>query len=102
MAYALTHLGKEVRVVRKDAPPPPMMAFPGVAQIEVTDHVDDAGDAAIIMECGDLARTGVSGLDQACVINLAHHPGNLMFGNALPFRGLSKKDVSLPLVWPLA
>ena len=82
MAYALKHLGKDVRVVSKDAPPPPMLAFPGVPQIEVTDQVDDAGDAAIIMECGDLARTGVSGLDKAFVINIDHHPGNQMFGNA--------------------
>ena len=82
MAYALKHLGKEVRVVSRDAPPPPMMAFPGVPQIEITDHVDDPGDVAIIMECGDLARTGVSGLDRAFVINIDHHPGNQMFGHA--------------------
>ena len=81
MAYALRHLGKEVRVVSRDAPPPPMMAFPGVTEIEVTAHLDDPGEAAIIMECGDLARTGVSGLDQAFVINIDHHPGNLMFGD---------------------
>jgi phosphoesterase RecJ-like protein len=82
MAYALKHLGKEVRVVSRDAPPPPMLAFPGVAEIEVTDHVADPGDAAIIMECGDLARTGVTGLDTTFVINIDHHPGNQMFGNA--------------------
>jgi phosphoesterase RecJ-like protein len=82
MAYALKHLGKEVRVVSKDAPPPPMMVFPGVPEIEVTDHVADPGDAVIVMECGDLARTGVTGLDQAFVINIDHHPGNHMYGGA--------------------
>lgn len=82
MAYALRHLGKEVRVVSHDPPPPPMMAFPGVPGIEVTDYVADPGDAAIIMECGDLARTGIGGLDQTFVINIDHHPGNQMFGNA--------------------
>jgi phosphoesterase RecJ-like protein len=82
MAFALRHLGKDVRVVSRDAPPPPMMAFPGVAGIEVTDHVADPGEAVIVMECGDLARTGVTGLDRAFVINIDHHPGNLMFGQA--------------------
>jgi phosphoesterase RecJ-like protein len=82
MAYALKHLGKEVRVVSKDPPPPPMMAFPGVPEIIVTDRVDDPGDAAIIMECGDLARTGEAGLDQTFVINIDHHPGNHLFGDA--------------------
>jgi phosphoesterase RecJ-like protein len=82
MAFALRHLGKEVRVVSKDAPPPPLMVFPGVGEIEVTDHVDDPGDAVIVMECGDLPRTGVTGLDRAFVINIDHHPGNTMYGGA--------------------
>jgi phosphoesterase RecJ-like protein len=80
MAYALKHLGKDVRVVSRDAPPPPMMVFPGVPEIEVTDHVADPGDAVIVMECGDLARTGVAGLDRGFVINIDHHPGNTLFG----------------------
>ncbi|HTM05137.1 MAG TPA: bifunctional oligoribonuclease/PAP phosphatase NrnA [Vicinamibacterales bacterium] len=82
MAYALTHLGKDVRVVFRDPPPPPLMVFPGVRGIQVTDGVDDPGDAVIVMECGDLARTGVAGLDRAFVINIDHHPGNTMYGGA--------------------
>ena len=80
MAYALRHLGKDVRVVSRDAPPPPMMVFPGVPGIEVTDRVADPGDAVIVMECGDIRRTGVEGLDRGYVINIDHHPGNTMFG----------------------
>ena len=57
MAYALKTLGKEVRIVNKDAASAPLMAFPGVPSIEITDHVDGTFDAAIIMECGDLRRT---------------------------------------------
>src|SRR4029078_5753992 len=37
-------------------------------------------DAAIIMECGDLARTGVEGLARYFVINIDHHPGNTNYG----------------------
>ena len=32
------------------------------------------------MECGDLARTGVTGLDRSFVINIDHHPGNTGYG----------------------
>ena len=32
------------------------------------------------MECGDLARTGVQGLERHFIINIDHHPGNAMFG----------------------
>ncbi len=80
MAYALLHLGKEVRVVSRDAPPPPLMVFPGVPEVIVTDHVEDPGDAVIVMECGDLRRTGVAGLEKGYVINIDHHPGNAMYG----------------------
>lgn len=80
MAFALAALGKDVRVVSTDAPPAPMMVFPGVPGIEVTGRVDDPGDAVIVMECGDLKRTGVEGLDAGFVINIDHHPGNTMYG----------------------
>lgn len=81
MAYALRTLGKAVRVVSSDLPAPPLLAQPGVADIVVTTHVEDPGDAVIVMECGDLARTGVSGLDRAFVINIDHHTGNTVFGD---------------------
>jgi phosphoesterase RecJ-like protein len=81
MAYALRALGKEVRIVNSDPAPPPLMAFPGVADIEIARDAGGGFDAAIIMECGDLARTGVGGLDRAFVINIDHHPGNTGYGN---------------------
>jgi len=80
MAFALRQIGKQVRVVNRDPAPASLIAFPGVADVEVADHIDDPGDAAIIMECGDLARTGVEGLDRGFVINIDHHVGNTGFG----------------------
>jgi len=80
MAFALRELGKEARVVHKDLAPAPLLTFPGVPEIEIADRVDGAFDAAIIMECGDLSRTGVAGLDQGFVINIDHHPGNSNYG----------------------
>jgi phosphoesterase RecJ-like protein len=80
MAFALRALGKDVRVVNSDAAPGPLAAFPGVADIEIAGRVEGPLDAAIIMECGDLARTGVAGLDQFFVINIDHHPGNSGYG----------------------
>jgi phosphoesterase RecJ-like protein len=80
MAHALRALGKDVRVVNRDPAPPPLMAFAGVPDIEIAEKVDGNFDAAIIMECGDLARTGVEGLDRGFVINIDHHPGNTGYG----------------------
>jgi phosphoesterase RecJ-like protein len=80
MAYALKALGKDVVAVNADPAPPPLMAFPGVPDIIIAPRVEGDFDAAIIMECGDLARTGVSGLDRFFVINIDHHPGNSGYG----------------------
>jgi phosphoesterase RecJ-like protein len=80
MAYALRALGKEARIVNRDPPPLPLLSFPGVADIEIAERIDDTGDAVIVMESGDLSRTGVAGLDAGFVINIDHHVGNTMYG----------------------
>jgi phosphoesterase RecJ-like protein len=80
MRYALRALGKDVRVINRDPAPGPMLAFPGVREIEVSGTAEGDFDAAIIMECGDLGRTGVEGLDRLFVINIDHHPGNAEYG----------------------
>ena len=80
MAYALRELGKDVVIVNADAAPATLQPFPGVADIRIAPDAGGPFDAAIIMECGDLARTGVAGLDRAFVINIDHHPGNTNYG----------------------
>jgi bifunctional oligoribonuclease and PAP phosphatase NrnA len=82
MAYALRALGKDVRIVNRDPAPPPMQAFPGVGDIEIAGEVTGKVDldAVLVMECGDLARTGVTGLERFFLINIDHHPGNALFG----------------------
>ncbi|MGH9141352.1 MAG: DHH family phosphoesterase [Vicinamibacterales bacterium] len=80
MAYALWTMGKEATVVNADPAPPPLMAFPGVPDIRIAPSVAEEFDAAIIMECGDLKRTGVSGFERFFVINIDHHPGNTAYG----------------------
>jgi phosphoesterase RecJ-like protein len=80
MAYALRYLGKDVRIVNRDPAPPPLQVFPGVSDIQIADRVDDPGDCVIVMESGDLSRTGVAGLDGGFIINIDHHVGNTMFG----------------------
>jgi phosphoesterase RecJ-like protein len=80
MAHALRALGKEVRVVNKDRAPGPLLAFPGVSEIEIADQVDPGFDVALIMECGSLDRTGVEGLARGVVVNIDHHPDNAAYG----------------------
>jgi bifunctional oligoribonuclease and PAP phosphatase NrnA len=80
LVLALRALGKDARMVMCDVPPAYLQPFPAVDGLWITRHVDDTFDAAVIMECGDLTRTGVSGLDRSLVINIDHHPGNTRYG----------------------
>src|SRR5438874_10375745 len=64
MAYALEALGKDVRLVNADPAPEHYMDFPGADRIEVTRVFERSdADALIVMESGDLARTGIRGLE---------------------------------------
>lgn len=80
LAYALRDLGKDVRVINRDPAPSPLMAFPGVPDIQIADTAGAPIDAVVVMECGDLARTGLRDIDQHFIINIDHHPGNAQFG----------------------
>ena len=80
MAYALESLGKQVRLVNADAAPEHYFEFPGVDRIEIAPRTGWVADALIVMECSDLTRTGVAGLDDHFIINIDHHAGNRMYG----------------------
>jgi phosphoesterase RecJ-like protein len=80
LAAALRALGKRVRMVNRDRPPSSFLTLPGVAGIEIADRVDDGFDALIVLECSDLSRPGVAGLEGYYTINIDHHPGNAMYG----------------------
>ncbi|HJR61976.1 MAG TPA: bifunctional oligoribonuclease/PAP phosphatase NrnA [Vicinamibacterales bacterium] len=81
MAFALDALGKQVRIVNADPAPEHYQEFPGMDRMEIASQVDPAGlDAVIVMECSDLRRTGVAGLEHEFLINIDHHAGNHMYG----------------------
>lgn len=80
MALALGELGKNATVVTDAIPPVFLQRFPHVDTIRITPEVTEAFDAALIMECSELGRTGVQGLDRSPVVNIDHHPGNQSYG----------------------
>ena len=80
MALALRAIGKEAIVVTDAIPPVFLQPFPGVAGIRITPEITEPYDAALIMECGELSRTGIAGLDRSPVVNIDHHPGNKVYG----------------------
>lgn len=87
MALALQALGKAAVVVMRDRLPDPYPDFPHAGDIVFADGVPDDGTTVVVMECGDLARTGLSGLERHTVVNIDHHPGNTGFGQVQWFDG---------------
>jgi phosphoesterase RecJ-like protein len=82
MAYALEALGKDVRLVNADPAPDHYKDFPGLDRIEIARSIEERdADALIVMESGDLKRTGVSGLEGRFTINIDHHQGNTCYGD---------------------
>jgi bifunctional oligoribonuclease and PAP phosphatase NrnA len=81
LAFALEQLGKSVRLFNHDPVPPPYADFPGVAKLETVETADVAADAVVVLECGDLRRPEVGGLDRYFVVNIDHHLGNQMYGD---------------------
>jgi phosphoesterase RecJ-like protein len=82
MMYALEALGKDVRVVNADPAPGHYGEFPGLERIEITRSVPETdAEALMVMESGDLARTGVSGLEGRFTINIDHHQGNTKYAD---------------------
>jgi phosphoesterase RecJ-like protein len=82
LAFALDHLGKTVQIVNRDAAPDHYREFPGLDRIVIADRVGPElqADAVVVLECSDLSRTGVDGLDGRFIINIDHHSGNRMYG----------------------
>ena len=82
MAYALEALGKEVRLVNADPAPEHYKEFPGLEHIEIARSIEERdAEALIVMESGDLKRTGVAGLENRFTINIDHHQGNTFYGD---------------------
>ena len=87
LAFALRALGKTVRMVDRDPVPLQYRHFPGIADMEITTVATGAADAVVTLECSDITRPGVSGLDRYFVINIDHHLGNEMYGAVNWFDG---------------
>lgn len=80
LGLALEARGKSVRFINRDPVPAPYRGFPAVDRIEVAPRADGEADAVVVLECGDLSRPGVAGLERETIVNIDHHLGNTNYG----------------------
>jgi phosphoesterase RecJ-like protein len=78
----LQQLGKQVDMVLADRVPLIYETLPCAAAIRHASQIDASRyDAAIILECDNVARTHLTGLDDAFLINLDHHTSGRNFAH---------------------
>jgi phosphoesterase RecJ-like protein len=81
LSIGLKALGKEVQVVHADPTPSSYGDLPGVETIVHTPGADGEYDVLFVLECNNLERTGLKGLERFFVVNIDHHPKNDGFGS---------------------
>ena len=90
MAFALRQLGKSVQLVDKDPAPPQFSELPRrAATSRSRPSCTGEFDAAIVMECGDLSRTGVDGFEQ--IFHHQHRSSSRQHGCTAPSTGSTKR-----------
>ena len=80
LAEALEQLGKHVEIFDADPYPPNYRSLPRIERIRIGEPVQGDFDALIVLECSNLERSGVKGLDSYPSVNIDHHPINDLFG----------------------
>ena len=78
--WLLRALGKEPEVILHDAVPHAYRKLPGADAVRVTQAVDQPCDAVFVIECSDVARPGLAGLERQFVVNIDHHTTTAPFG----------------------
>jgi phosphoesterase RecJ-like protein len=87
VAGVAERLGKQAEVVAGDGVPPFLAFLPRVGRVRRSPELEP--DVAVILDAGDLARTGsvardhADWLERARIVNIDHHISNPRFGEAV-------------------
>jgi phosphoesterase RecJ-like protein len=80
LCWLLRSLGKDAEVIVHGDVPQSYRSLPGADEIRDLKAIDDKYDAIFIIECSDLQRPGISGLESEFTVNIDHHATSEHFG----------------------
>ena len=80
LCWLLRSLGKDAEVILRDIIPVSYVTLPGANEIKQVGEVNGKYDAVFVIECSDLARPGIDGLDAQVTVNIDHHSTSEHFG----------------------
>jgi len=80
LCWLLRSLGKSAEVIVRGDIPPSYRSLPGADAIRDVEQLDGEYDAVFIIECSDLERPGIKGLENEFTVNIDHHATSAHFG----------------------
>lgn len=80
LCWLLKSLGKSAEVIVHGTVPLAYRSLPGAEAIRDIKEVDREYDAVFVIECSDLERPGIAGLEEEFTVNIDHHATSEHFG----------------------
>jgi bifunctional oligoribonuclease and PAP phosphatase NrnA len=80
LCWLLKSLGKHAEVIVHGEVPMAYQSLPGADQVRDVKAVDRRYDAIFIIECSDIDRPGIAGLNREFTVNIDHHATSEHFG----------------------
>ena len=81
LCWLLRSLGKSAEVVVRGEIPLAYRSLPGAGEIRDIERIEKKYDAVFVIECSDLQRPGIAGLDDQFTVNIDHHATSDHFGS---------------------
>lgn len=78
--WLLRSLGKNAEVIVHGDVPPAYRDLPGAELVKDVRQVNGQYDAVFVIECSDVSRPGIKGLDKVFTVNIDHHSTSEHFG----------------------
>jgi phosphoesterase RecJ-like protein len=79
--WILVALGKDAVVIMRDRVPHAYRSLPGADEVVTMPEIVEQFDGAFVIECSDIDRPGLVGLERQNVVNIDHHSTTALFGN---------------------
>ncbi len=80
LCWLLRSLGKTAEVIVSDGIPISYQSLPGGDEIRKISEIDKQYDAIFVIECSDIHRPGIKGLESEFTVNIDHHATSEHFG----------------------
>ena len=80
LCWLLKSLGKSAEVIVRGEIPLAYRNLPGADEIRNIEKVEKEYDAVFVIECSDLQRPGIDGLEEQFTVNIDHHATSEHFG----------------------